>query len=1119
MRYVVLSSTRCVALAFGLWACGESGGGGASNTGGQPAAGDDGVPGGTAPDTGGQGGEPGPGGTGGTAGSPVPGGSVGGAEPGGTRPDAGPLGGGGADGGGGDVGGQDRQDVGIDAEVDAAPVPCARDEVCPASSWCAPDGLCSPGCRLDAGSCAPDAQGRTTVCDEATRVCVPLVACCDGADACLVVRGDACEGSALEGSASCDRDPCGAVCLGDDDCPAARYCDPVDFRCALGCRLGDARACSGDQTCLESTRDCGFLDCEADADCPDAGQFCDRLGANATFTCREGCRNDASCGAGGRCAPDRTCVYLCDADADCPGDRFCDFAAGRCVPSCQSNDDCRADEVCDPFVLRCVQGCREDAFEPDETPDVARPVDLGPPGPDGFRRGTLEGQLCGENPDGVSVALDEGGRLFVRIDFDPAAGLRVRRIDPAAALAEREVELLIDRPPAVVTYPPLGVVTPATDVYFVFSLVGLGNSPWQVDASTAVGERACFPDEREGPDGAPNGATRLAREDELVVGTLCMADEDWFVERLQTDDGLDVALTVSSGGGDALVEGWKGSRLAPVLPAPDLATGAAQDVPGGRRATYSAPAELGQFSNEDWYFRVRPRVPGDTLDYRVEFLRTPAAGACGDDGGTEPNDAPGQAVDLDERAALADRGRFRTDVWQSVDLELALCAGDTDVFCVLTDADDLLEARVTSERSKRVRWVDNFGDPLTDFVASAPLAADAAVARIGRAPAGRFCAQVAGDSGPFALEVRRAAVAAFECAADALETDPVLGQRNDAPADATELPLPGGDPLHMVVDTGYLCDADGEDEDWYRFTRPAQPARVCITVTQFENSGGDVNLSLYDTPEAVDPEVDPNALVCETDADCASEDVFCLNGLCVGPSAASSTQRPFEMLDRFRSAPLEGTGERLLRVRRGQPPGDGVPYRLEVSLVLDTEVCDPDWQERDAPNDVPENPTVLGQGEAAVCDAWICREEWVNGDHYAVTVPAGEDRTVFLQYDGGEEGRLWMYATGPLVDPEDAFSGLIRSELPGGNAQCLNLRGGDVDHPVTVQVFADRIMGSKVDYTLQVVPTDLVRDPLGACVELGADDLDVCPPRAEWDELPGIGRLQPAGCYATFTLP
>jgi len=907
----------------------------------------------------------------------------------------------------------------------------------------------------------------------------------------------------------------------DVACPAERYCDPVDARCALGCRLGERAACPGDQSCSAETRVCGFQACAVDADCPDAAQYCDRLGANATRTCRVGCRDDASCGAGGRCAPDRTCVYLCESDADCPGDRFCDTAVGRCVPLCRSNDDCGLDEVCDPFVLRCVRGCREDAFEPDDTPDVARPVELGAPDADGLQRGALEGQLCGFNPDGVTIRLEPAGRLFARVDFDPTAGLNVRRIDPTAPAAQREVVLSFDRSPAVLTWPPLGTVAVGGDVYLGLELTGIDGSPWRVDVATAVGERACFDDEREGPDDAPNGASRLARDDERLRGSLCAGDADWFVVRLQPDDGLALSATALDAAVDVRVEGWRGSRVAGALPEPDFVTGPGQDTAAGRTSGFEAPAESGAFTAEDWYLRVRPAQAGAQIEYALDVTRTPAAGACLDDAGTEPNNAPGVAVDLDARPALAGGGRLRPDEWHAVDVQPSLCARDVDVFCLLTDVDDRIEARVGAERDKRVRWIDNFGDPLTDALLSAPLVTAAPVARIGRAAAGRFCALVSGDSGPYVLQVRRSPAPVFECAADSIETDPDMGRRNDAQVSATPLPLPGGDPRHIVVDAGYLCDVGGADDvDWYRFAAPLVPTRMCLSLTQFENSGGDVDVALYATPSPVDPEADPNAPFCETTADCVGDDAVCLGGLCTTPTLVAESRRPFEALERLRSEPISGTGERWLRVRRGQPPGNGVPYRLEVSLTPDADGCDPDYQERDgAGNNTADSATPLGQSETLVCDAWICRDEWVDGDHYRVTVPAGEDRTVFLRYDGANEGRLWVYAQGPLLDPADPFSGLVRSDLPGGDTQCLNLRGGAVDTDVDVNVFADRIVGSRVDYTLEVVPTDLVADPTGACVTLGSGALDACPPRAAWPEFAGFGRIQPPGCVATYETP
>ena len=100
---------------------------------------------------------------------------------------------------------------------------CASDAACEADAYCADDGECTAGCRLDPDTCALGAR-----CDAVTRTCAPL------------------------------------GCAGDDACPADFFCAD-DATCRAGCR--DA-GCAALQVCDLSTRSC--VDggrCRRDADC------------------------------------------------------------------------------------------------------------------------------------------------------------------------------------------------------------------------------------------------------------------------------------------------------------------------------------------------------------------------------------------------------------------------------------------------------------------------------------------------------------------------------------------------------------------------------------------------------------------------------------------------------------------------------------------------------------------------------------------------------------------------------------------------------------------------------------------------------------------------------------
>ncbi|MCK6573194.1 hypothetical protein L6V77_19100 [Myxococcota bacterium] len=1108
-------------------ACGGDGGGGSgavadAATGGDAAAGGSGGSGGSGgrQEDAAAGGEPKPADAGPGGIADLGGGGGGGAC--GSACDAGPTDGGaageggtggrgGADGATGGGGGTPAPDLGV------PPTPCASDEACPPGRYCGSDGLCEVGCRSADDVCPPDALGRTRSCDPATHLCLPNVPCCAGVGVCGLVREDLCGGVALQGSVTCDANPCGIDCLSDLDCGAGQFCHPVDFRCTRGCRLGDPAGCPFDETCVPETRACGVVDCEAHDDCQDPAQYCDFIGALATRTCREGCRDDASCGGGGRCAADHTCVFLCDPENDrCPGGQVCDAISGRCVPLCESNDDCPADQICDAFSARCQDGCRDDAFEPDDLLDEARALDLGPPDADGRRVAQAVGRMCDLNPDVFTFELPAGARFRARLDFEvsEAGGMSGTYIAITTADGTSTGEIPFDASPAELTFPALGVAVEPGPVYVTVLAESATGSDYTLTIELAPDAEACFADPVDPADDSLRTATRLARETGTVGGTLCAGDEDWFVLRLGRNDGLALSALAFSGSAPLRLELYRASRV-DGLPgiAPDHASGPGIEGFDGTAYEVVVPTDTAGFSDEDWYVRLRTDVAGQQAEYRLQYDHDVSGVVCDDDGHTEPNDEPGTAVDLDLLPDISAGGRLVPDALHGVPLDLALCPGDVDTFCLIADRDDALSATLTTASGAGLRWLDGFGDPLTALIPGQPPGAAPVPQQLGRVAGGRYCLQVAGGGGPYTLSVRRDVPAMFACAADVAETDPATGRRNDTAATATLAPPEGAAPERFAIGDGYFCDVgETADEDWYAYTPAPAGARLCVTVSGFADAGGDVDLEIYL------PGVDEEALPCEDD-DACFEGERCVEGACLLPYATAATRTANEMWYRGRFQPAPGSGAEYYRLVRGLPPGEGVPYRIDVSNVPDAENCGQDGPERTGQNDTPETGTALGPREIGLCDAWICPNERVTGDFYDVTVPAGADRTVFVDFDDVNEGRIYLYGTGPQPDPADGLSGFVRSELALGGQQCINLRGGARDQVFSIQVTADRMFASRVDYALRVVETDLDRRPAGDCVELGGPNLPTCPLRSEWPNFEGIGRLQPEGCYATLDAP
>ena len=85
----------------------------------------------------------------------------------------------------------------------------------------------------------------------------------------------------------------------------------------------------------------------------------------------------------------------------------------------------------------------------------------------------------------------------------------------------------------------------------------------------------------------------------------------------------------------------------------------------------------------------------------------------------------------------------------------------------------------------------------------------------------------------------------------------------------------------------------------------------------------------------------------------------------------------------------------------------------------------------------------LGSGECHR-DSWICRNT-SDSDWYAIDVPAGQDRTVLIEFAKETEGMPICMHTGRLAD-DNVFeradnSSFGQSKRNAGNFQCLNIKG------------------------------------------------------------------------------
>jgi hypothetical protein len=114
-----------------------------------------------------------------------------------------------------------------------------------------------------------------------------------------------------------------------DNCADGQYCDDSDFTCKAGCK-SDASCFNGNGFC-NSSHVC--LECNPNGtDKCAAGKYCTSAGA-----CAEGCKTDGSSCASNVCQGSHECQW-CIADSECLPGHVC--SSGQCLPNCGHDNDC-----------------------------------------------------------------------------------------------------------------------------------------------------------------------------------------------------------------------------------------------------------------------------------------------------------------------------------------------------------------------------------------------------------------------------------------------------------------------------------------------------------------------------------------------------------------------------------------------------------------------------------------------------------------------------------------------------------------------------------------------------------------------------------------------------------
>ncbi|MEE2786515.1 MAG: hypothetical protein VX589_04185, partial [Myxococcota bacterium] len=862
----------------------------------------------------------------------------------------------------------------------------------------------------------------------------------------------------------------------------------------------------------------------------------------------------------------------------CEEGEVCNPNTGICDPRCRSGEcpegqQCNADSgLCDP-----IPDCPDD--DVGASIAAATAIELGAPmelnatienGPTARVGAVPEGILCPSTSDVYKVSVPPSSRVRIQVQRRDAADM------PGAPLDFKVIGKVVDNPceqgdatcdagwiceertctatadfiedaqgdmvgrdTSVVEF-PAAENTAINPVDYYISLDGLNERLAYTITVSVVTEGAdgsggaCFPDPRE-PDNNRDLAEDLPQgisDGRLISGTLCGDDKDFFAIDLGAADQLSVDLVVTSGDADdvQLYVFRDGTMQGDGL------------VAGN---SYSSPANDGLIPGK-YFIIVQSTAGGDgSLGYTLAVNHVPGAVNCPDD------DQSGDIAEVAASPNIDPMADGETDIGEALGVQLAICdptEPDVDVFCFEVQPGENLGAAVVG---------DNAGDLLVEWrtadnrrlVEGRGTVAEAVFLNVNvtddAATVYCFSVRAVPNMGnqavsfPYRLTIRRAAGEPGMC-----QDDNEPQTRNDIAARASDLVANDeNNPTRFSLAGGSanVCDTERPEEDWYRFSITEANSSICVTLNNFNPAGVEFDLAMY-------PAVAPSdSVTCQRQNDCDTPQMngaSAPGGACIPDQNGTSRCTPpfnqaeyktaydFEMISRDRSIiRADAVGDYLLRVFKAKErnASDEGLYNLNV-LVRPTE---PDCREDDnTPNgdDGRVMARDLGSGETAICDSWICRET-SDSDWYSIDVPAGQDRTVLIEYPKETEGAAKLkayaptmggYSFGPLDNP-----GFGQSARTAGNFQCINIKGGDMgnDRKVYLEVAAGAPSGNeafadRLDYSMRVIETDLSVKPQGECELLTNVMQPVCPPFEEWEVDALLERtVHPSGCWSTVTVP
>lgn len=627
-----------------------------------------------------------------------------------------------------------------------APLPdggrvCEKDDDCAGG---APRTHCEPAsgqcvqCLVAAHCPEPESQ----ICEVATHTCAPRPRC--GADAdcadlpgtphcepdsgrCVVCTEDAqCVGTQqVCRSFTCQLD----VCATDADCdpyPGTPICRTTTGRCvecteSAQCPEGEAcsqavcvpvGACSRDADCAAGLQ-CSTLS-QSCVQCV-TGDDCSLGGRCLAGTCADlvPCVGDADCTPPTHCAPDRHVCVACTEDAHCGPGQTCN-GAGLCEEpaTCGADAACLAGRTCDASGACTDAACSDDAFEPNDVPYDATPVEPG----------TVSGVLCPNAADWYVVRAATGDGVRVRLRYDASAGAPTLLVwsgsgtgpdllaEPVRTAEGQRVEVAaLDRPG------PLWIGIEGDEAALAYEL------EVAVEAGGLCADDAYEPNDASGTAASlPDPVAGVTS----VEAAACFGDDDWFV--VTTPAGL---RTVAD------AEGLDGPSSTLVVSLFVQDPGGVLRLVGGDGTQHAeAPARGADAAH---LVRVTQTVPGRRA-YRLTVRLSPPAPANDTCGGAvrlyEGTSASGTTAGATDDGATACGGAGSPDVVWRLDLSSASTVhlsteGTLDAILGLRadcadPASEVACADVPGDRESLTAvlpagtwwaWVDGFGGRAGDF--------------------------------------------------------------------------------------------------------------------------------------------------------------------------------------------------------------------------------------------------------------------------------------------------------------------------------------------------------------------------------------------------------------------